>query len=210
VTAQPRFDVLVVCTANVCRSPYVERLLRDRLSALDGGARVHVSSAGLRALTTASFDPVMAERLGGLGIATDGPVGRPLDAAALRSADLVLTMTRAHRSAIVGQAPAVLRRTFTLRELARIARAVRSRGGAPAPGPTGEDAPTDDVVARLRALVVAAPALRGPTAPPDPRQDDVDDPYRGPQEGYRRAVAEIDDAVLAIVAALARDEPARR
>ena len=45
-----------------------------------------------------------------------------------RSADLVLTATREHRSAVVGMAPSAVRRTFTLLELARIAVAAAPAG----------------------------------------------------------------------------------
>ncbi|GMA87571.1 hypothetical protein GCM10025868_28210 [Angustibacter aerolatus] len=50
--------VLVVCTGNVCRSPLVERLLRQRL----GTDAVDVSSAGTQALVGEPMtDPAAAE-----------------------------------------------------------------------------------------------------------------------------------------------------
>ncbi|MEQ9463444.1 MAG: low molecular weight protein-tyrosine-phosphatase [Haliea sp.] len=45
---RPRLRVLFVCTANVCRSPLAEALLRHRLRALGLQRRVAVASAGTR------------------------------------------------------------------------------------------------------------------------------------------------------------------
>lgn len=45
---RPELRVLFVCTANVCRSPLAEAMLRQRLRALGLGRRVQVRSAGTR------------------------------------------------------------------------------------------------------------------------------------------------------------------
>jgi protein-tyrosine phosphatase len=84
-------------------------------------------------------------------------------------ADLVLTAERAHRDAVLTEVPTAFRRTFTLREFARLA----SYAG---PGPAG------DVVAQAAA---SRPAV-GAVALED---DDVPDPYRR-QTRHAVAVAE--------------------
>ena len=45
---RPELRILFACTANVCRSPLAEAMLRQRLRVLGLGRRVRVSSAGTR------------------------------------------------------------------------------------------------------------------------------------------------------------------
>ena len=115
------FAVLTVCTGNICRSPAAERLLAARLGA---GSGVAVSSAGVGAVVGAPIPPPMAALLSGAGVSPDGFAARQLTAAMLRDSDLVLVLTRGHRARVVDVYPGAVRRTFTLRELARLAAAV--------------------------------------------------------------------------------------
>ena len=108
--------MLVVCTANVCRSPMAAALLAHRCDEL--GVKVSVSSAGVQAHQL-PVDPdavaVLAEH--GLDISAHQP--RSLDRAMLEDADLVITMTRDHLRTVATTIPGVFRRAFTARELAR-------------------------------------------------------------------------------------------
>lgn len=191
MTSRP-FCVLVVCTANICRSPLAERLLHQRLVERFGARyqSVAVSSAGVRALAGQSMDPPAADVLRDLGGDPDGFFARQLDEGMLRGADLVLTMTREHRAAAVTLTPSALRRTFTLAELARLSAAV----------------PTDDVppggAERLGAIAQHAAPLRGTMPPAYAGGDDIDDPHGGPVEGYRAMGRRVADAVDALVATL--------
>ena len=184
-----RAGVLAVCTGNICRSPAVELLLRDRL-----GAHVDVASAGVGAVVGAPVNPPMAALLDGAGIATRGFVAQQLTRELVRDASLVLALTRKHRSAVVRLEPAALRRTFTLRELARLL-ALADLGGLPA-----------DPAERVVELIARAQASR--TAPgavlPSERaaEDDVIDPSRGDDALYARSWAELTPAVEAIAAVL--------
>ncbi|MGN6413390.1 arsenate reductase/protein-tyrosine-phosphatase family protein [Flexivirga sp.] len=58
--------VLVVCTGNVCRSPYVEFTLRHALDAV-----LRIGSAGTDALVGEPVDPGCAELLAAKGVDTD-------------------------------------------------------------------------------------------------------------------------------------------
>lgn len=49
--------VLMVCTANICRSPTAEGVLRDRLARLGLEATVQVDSAGTHASTSQALPP---------------------------------------------------------------------------------------------------------------------------------------------------------
>ena len=105
----------------------------------------------------------------------------------IRGADLIVAMAREHRRLIVESLPAAMRRTFTLRELARIAEFVE---------PRLEQAVIDSgattAAAGMRAAVGLAAALRGTVEPPASAEEfDVVDPYRRSDETYERAFLEL-------------------
>jgi protein-tyrosine phosphatase len=190
-----RFRILTVCTGNVCRSPMAERVLRHELAQrFDGeAATVEVSSAGTGALVgSAMTDPTQA-LVRALGADAEGHEARSLAESLVAEADLVLAMTRAHRGAVVSLVPRATRRTFTLREAARLASLV-----APDELP---DAPLAD---RLRAYVPALAARRGFVPVEHPGDDDITDPYRQSDAVYAAMGEELVPAVRAVLAPLGR------
>jgi protein-tyrosine phosphatase len=104
--------VLVVCTGNTCRSPMAEVLLKRRMAEKLGcsleeldSRGVIVMSAGIAAMAggraaTEAID-AMAER--DLDLAKHE--SQPLTERLVRYADLILSMTRGHREAIISQWP---------------------------------------------------------------------------------------------------------
>lgn len=180
----PGFEVLCVCTGNVCRSPAAERLLGSVLEPLG----IRVTSAGTEAPAGARISPQMDRLLLGRGIDAGDHRARWLTEADVQRAGLVLGMTREHRSRAVQLAPAALRRSFTLLGLASIARSVPAEELEPA---TAGDGPE----ARLRALVVAAPRYRQLAG-----GEDIDDPIGRDDATYARVFAEIEAAVADILA----------
>ena len=169
------FGIVVVCTANICRSPMAEAMIRASLRAHGPGAgSVTVSSAGVYGHEGSPIAPGSAAALTALGVPFDGHRGRLLTREIVGGGDLVLTMERGHLEAILAGTPEARDRTFTLREFARLA------GSEPAPGGT-------DVAARARAVLASAGRRR--TALPWARVDDVPDPYGGPDESYHACAA---------------------
>ncbi len=114
----------MLCTANQCRSPMAEALLRARLRA--AGVDAVVSSAGdLTGGVPASPGSVtaMAARGHDLG----GHVSRTLDTVEPGAADLVLTMERRHLQEAILLDAALRTRAFTLRDAVARAEAAEPR-----------------------------------------------------------------------------------
>jgi sulfate adenylyltransferase len=166
--------VLFVCTANTCRSPFMELLARHR-----AGDALAVSSAGTHGLTDQPMTEEMADRLRERGISPDGFRSRPLTGALVEEADLVLTAEAAHRAFALAEWPAASGRILTLGQLAAAVRA--GDPGLAGPG----------VLAHLG----------DHHSPADPALD-VADPYlRGPDEAARCATG-IEDLLRVVVPAL--------
>ncbi|MGR6972740.1 arsenate reductase/protein-tyrosine-phosphatase family protein [Streptomyces cynarae] len=190
------FRILHVSTGNVCRSPITERLTRhalaDRLGdPLWGG--VIVESAGTWGHEGAPMEANAEAVLADFGADASGFVGRELLDEHVIRADLVLTATRDHRAQVISMGHSAGLRTFTLKEFTRLVRAID-----PATLPPLEDG----VVARARALVRAAAALRGWLLAPTAEADEVYDPYGAPLPFFRSIGDEIHQALEPVVTAL--------
>lgn len=113
----PELNLLMVCTANVCRSPMAEAMLRARLRARGLHRRVAVRSAGTRvAQPGRKPDPRVERLMQEKGVPMPRIRARQLDAAMLARTDWVLVMVGGHaadvRSMLAGAEP-----TFRLRRL---------------------------------------------------------------------------------------------
>ena len=184
------FRILVVCTGNVCRSPAAELLLRRGL-----GPGVVVESAGTQAMVDRPIDAMMAETLAPLGLDIGDFTARALVAAMIERADLVLTMTREHRSAVVTVVPTALRRTFTLAEFAGLL------AGWEVDGQT-RPFYTVRVPDRLHEFLAVAARHRGRLRLAADTEYDIPDPFRLSPEVYRDSVEKISAAVDTIVGCL--------
>ncbi|TDW30575.1 low molecular weight phosphatase family protein [Cryobacterium psychrophilum] len=176
--------VLVVCTGNICRSPLAEQVLRARFAA--AGVEAHVASAGTRALVAHDMTPEAAALAVEYGGGGERHSAQLLTAELIADADLVVTATREHRSAVVSMYPKSTRYAFTLNQLARL-----TAGSTVEPSPTHPET--------IMSYVEAIAASRGLAPPPvDAGDDDIEDPYRQSAAVYARAAAAIDAAVTTI------------
>ncbi|WP_206051914.1 adenylyl-sulfate kinase [Nocardioides ferulae] len=174
-TADP-LHVLFVCTANICRSPFMEHRARQLAGP---GAHLEFASAGTHGFRDHAMDDVMAQALTARGGDATAFRSRPLTPELLDAADLVVTAESTHRAFILDEHPATFRKVFTLGQLAEAVKA-------------------GDPALSGRELVAAVGNRRGAA---DPALD-VADPYaRGP-EAAERAAAHIDDLLRVVVPAL--------
>ena len=97
---QARRTILVICTANICRSPMGERILRRLIDRSPSAGTIEVASAGVWAFSgepaCENAQKVMAER----GIDLSDHRSRPLRQTDVDRADVLLVMTHEHAQAI--------------------------------------------------------------------------------------------------------------
>ena len=177
------FRILFVCTANICRSPYMEAVARARLAGHD----VEVASAGIYGLDRHPLEPAMAARLRARGIEEPDFRSRAVTWQLIHEADVVLTAEAAHRSFLLEDHPAAFRKVFALGELAAF---------------VSSHAPH----ARGRALVAEAGRSRGSAAP----DLDVADPYRRGDAAAEAAARHIDDLLAVVLPALVPGKAPRK
>lgn len=184
----PVAHVLVVCRANVARSPLARALLEAEVHRRFGSdEQVWVRSAGTDAwagMPAAEHTRREAERRSLDLMAHRAASLSPEDVAL---ADVVVTMSEQQRAHVVGMCPVARDRVFTLLELARLC-AVTT---------TGSGRSKEPVRARLRSVVARAARTRQHLPPPR-EAEDVADPYGGPRAGFAHMAALIEAAVSVV------------
>lgn len=169
----PDFRVLLVCTANLCRSPMAQFLLDSALSSIwTGRGRWAVTSAGVIAHDGRPMHRRAAQALEEIDL--DGSQFRTqrLRLPLVQSADLILTATREHRAEVARMQPVALKRLFTINQFAYLLAHAAAVPQAPSAGEAG------------RALIEAAIAVRGQVASRT-SEDDLADPVNRPMRAFR-------------------------
>lgn len=100
--------VLMVCTANICRSPTAEAVLRHRVQQAGLHGRIVVDSAGTRASHDLSHapDPRSIAHAARRGYDLTGLRSRPVVLADFHRFDLIVPMDRTHLDHLAVHAPA--------------------------------------------------------------------------------------------------------
>ncbi|MGO4301333.1 arsenate reductase/protein-tyrosine-phosphatase family protein [Leifsonia sp. RAF41] len=184
-------NILVVCTGNICRSPYMQFTLTAALAAA-GVDDIVVASAGTHAVPDSGVAPHMAALLRADGLDVDGYATRQLTAAMVADADIVLTAERAHRKQVVLLDPRALGRTFTLLQFSRL---------LPVATASGRHRAEQSAKTRLKTLIERCVAARG-TVGPGGSGDDVADPWGFAPDAYRRSAEQMRPALYTVADAL--------
>lgn len=173
-------SVLFVCSANICRSPYMELAGRAMLGP---DSTLELSSAGTLGLIDKAMDPTMATTLEHSPEVTPEQVAafrsRRLTAEQLEQADLVLTAQSEHRQFILTEHPAAFRKVFSLGQFAAgVQRVDSTLSGLE----LVKTVATTSGVAQVRA--------------------DIADPYRRGRRAAAAAAAQIDELLAVVLPAL--------
>lgn len=176
MTSGSTFRVLFVCIGNICRSPLGAALLRSKLP----GPEFEIDSAGVMALVGKEMEPTAASHATDLGIDVTAFRAQQLTPHHVEHSDLILTATKELRSRVLSEAPAALRRTFSVLEFAALLDIVE---------------PQEDP----RALVTKAAAARSQVRL---ESFDIPDPYRRDAEAHALAADLMSTAVARIAEGL--------
>jgi protein-tyrosine phosphatase len=126
IVADSRLRLLVVCTANICRSP-VSAMLLDR-ALLDRSIDAIVESAGFLTEDEPAC-PTMQEFAQGVGLDLSFHRSRLIDRWLVGDARLILTMQRSHARDVMTKFDTDLERLYTVGGILAEAQAAPPRGG---------------------------------------------------------------------------------
>lgn len=179
--------IVFVCTANLCRSPMAEHLMRERLKARNVGWTL--SSVGTHARPGASLDPNARAVLRRRGApAPRNWTSRVMSAKVLQSADLVLAVSHAHLTWVMTLAPAMSRRAFVMGQFATLLD--NASGSAVSP----------------QDLIALATTARALIQPYDPSADDLADPIGGDERVFEQCADRIEAMLSSITRLIAPGE----
>ena len=174
-------NVLFVCTANICRSPYMEIAGR---AMLPRDAEVTFTSAGTLGFVDREMDRTMAtafERNPEVDIdQIEAFRSQRLTPQLVAAADLVLTAEEEHRQFILLEAPAAFRKVFSLGQFATVVQRLES---APSGSALVNTVGNTSGIAQIRA--------------------DIADPFRRGRRAAAECARQIDDLLAVVVPALA-------
>lgn len=180
------FRVLIVCTGNICRSPLAEELLRRETAKAGLTSHIIFESAGTRAEIGKSTSPESVNSASTRGIEPFNVVARQLTQSMVSSSELILTATKEHRGDVVRLVAGANRKTFTLKEFARILEFLDAEN---------EHLEEDDRTAmksssNLAEIVSLASQYRG-FAPPAFDGDEIVDPWGRSSEVFDKVTDEL-------------------
>ena len=177
---QPTFNVLFVCTGNLCRSATAEAFAHREMQR-HPGARLRFISAGTHAMEGNPAASRSVAAAANRGAALERHHARELTRRRVRAAHLILCMAGEHRPYVLSLDRSAARRTFLVASFARAVSQWSWLAHSPA-----------------ELVTMAAEHLR------ELAGDDVDDPLGHPPEAYAACAERLDALVTTVVAALVK------
>lgn len=110
-------SVLLVCTANLCRSPMATVMLKQKLQQIPGVAGWRVESAGTWAEENKPAIYMARNAMAARGLDLESHRSRMVTRDLLRQFNLILTMERGQKEALQIEFPAIAPRVYLLSEM---------------------------------------------------------------------------------------------
>ena len=123
--------ILFVCTANQCRSPMAEGLMRRKLEREGRAGEIRAASAGVDALDGCRATENSIQAMAARGIDISGHRSRATTDRILQDAALILTMERAHANVLQALFPAHAERVHLLAQMTGLESDVADPVGSP-------------------------------------------------------------------------------
>lgn len=183
MTTENQHSWYFVCTGNICRSAFAEvylrRLLQGRADVTSGGTGVN------QALSPTSEIKSIAEQH---GLSLDHHKPKYIDGEDLKTRDVVLTATVAHRAQVLAESPGLLKRVFTIKEFAQLLPLIDLT-----------EINAEDASGWWRAVARKASELRSRVNTPEADLD-ILDPFKKDISIYEISTREIMDALDVVMA----------
>ena len=110
--------ILLVCTANICRSPMAEGIFKALMATRSLDSKYGVGSAGTWGQDNLPAFPLAVETLRKRGIDISNHRSRIIKGSIIDEANLVLTMEQNHKEALGAEFPFKKNKIFILSEMA--------------------------------------------------------------------------------------------
>lgn len=178
------FQILFVCTGNICRSATAQQFLESKLT----NFQVSIYSAGTHALVDSDMPPQAKQAQSELGVQPQPHKAKQLASEMLERANLVLTATAEHRSDVVRTLVKANRYTFTILEFAELIEFVNNPGES-----DFEVESTPNTLQEKLQLIASARGYLN-----SEKNRDIEDPFTKELSVYRSVSQQINDATTVI------------
>jgi protein-tyrosine-phosphatase len=110
-------SILIVCTANICRSPMAEAILKQLVAKRSDAEQWHIESAGTWANYGSPAAVLSQEVIKGMGMDISNHQSKPVTPELLQHFDLILTMEEQHKEAMTIEFGQYADRIYLLSEM---------------------------------------------------------------------------------------------
>jgi protein-tyrosine-phosphatase len=117
-------SILIVCTANICRSPMAEAMLKQLVAERTDADRWHIESAGTWASYGHPAADLSQQVMKEMGLDITNHQSKPVTEELLHRFDLILTMEENQKEALTIQFKAYADRIFLLSEMVDLVRSI--------------------------------------------------------------------------------------